>query len=213
MNYIGKKYNNLTVIEYGARDSMGRMRVLCMCDCGNIKSYDMYSVKSGNTKSCGCFRSTIAKNKMTKHGMSNTRLFKTWVQMRQRCSCETSKKYKYYGGRGIFVCNEWEEFNNFYEWSKESGYNDELTIERIDVNGNYCPENCTWIKSELQQRNKRSNVKIEYNGETKILKDWCNDLNLNYKLSSGRLKAGWSVERTFSNNYGIPFNRKTLQRG
>lgn len=208
MNYIGVQYNYLTVLKLDERDNNWKMRFICKCDCGNVKSYDAYSVKSGSTKSCGCKKSSFCKEANVRHGMSKTRLFKTWCSMKRRCYGKSSDTYKYYGKRGINVCEDWMIFENFMNWAFKSGYSDNLTIERLDVNGNYCPENCTWIERALQQKNKRSNVIIEYNGETKILKDWCTELNIDYKTASGRLKSGWDIERTFSNNYGIPFNRK-----
>jgi hypothetical protein len=118
---------------------------------------------------------------MTTHGMTNTRPYYIWSSMRERCFNPNSQAYSNYGGRGITVCQEWkDDFMSFYNWAINNGYTDELSIDRIDVNGNYCPENCRWITMYEQQNNKRTSVMITYNGKTQNLKMWCDELNLNY---------------------------------
>lgn len=117
--------------------------------------------------------------------------------MRQRCSNKNLSCYKNYGGRGISVCDEWKDsFESFYEWAICNGYKEGLSIERINNNGNYCPDNCKWIKKSAQANNRRRNKHIEYKGETHNLSEWCNILGVSYSLVHNRMnKLGWSFER------------------
>lgn len=130
---------------------------------------------------------------MRTHGLSNTKIYKVYLSMLNRCYKNYDKFYPYYGGRGITVCKEWrEDFLAFYDWSMANGYNDGLSIERKDVNGNYCPENCTWITMPEQQRNKRNNVHIFYNGEDMLLVDVAKELGVVPSAISQRIKNGKS---------------------
>ena len=167
---------------------------LCKCDCGNIVSIRGYSLRSGNTQSCGCIqKETNIKLRQT-HGMAKTRLYNIWQSMKRRCSSPTMSCYKYYGGRGIKVCNEWQSFEPFCEWALANGYTENLTIDRIDVNGNYALSNCRWITIQEQQRNKRRNHYITLNGETKLLKDWADGLGITTATLLERLERWDSVE-------------------
>jgi len=131
-------------------------------------------------------------------GMSNTRIYRCWNRMKHRCYNVNNKDYKHYGGRGITVCDEWLDdilgFTNFYYWAMSSGYSDDLTIDRIDVNGNYEPSNCRWATIFEQRNNMRSNVVLTYNGETHNLKQWADKLGLVYRALCSRYERGWSVE-------------------
>lgn len=130
-------------------------------------------------------------NNNYKHGGKGTRLFHTWVDMRQRCSNPHNHAYKNYGGRGIKVCSEWESFRAFQSWALSNGYKEELTIDRIDVNGNYCPENCRWVNAIVQGLNRRNNRHITYKGQTKTLKEWAEIYNMHYDKLRWRLN-NWS---------------------
>jgi len=138
----------------------------------------------------------------TTHGLSQdengktTRMYGIWSRMKQRCNCKTCNDYAIYGGRGIKVCNEWNDYAVFHSWAMSNGYDDTLTIERVDVNGDYCPENCKWITREEQARNKRNNRRITYNGETKILQEWARTIGIEHSLLRYRL-AHWGIEKTF----------------
>ena len=134
------------------------------CDCGNIIIRPNSYVVSGNTKSCGC--------RAVKHGNCKHPLYTVWIGMRRRCRDKNHKDYHNYGGRGIKVCNEWQDFRTFLEWGMRSGYKKGLTIDRIDVNGNYCPDNCRWATAYVQSNNTRSNHPITINGITKNAKQW-----------------------------------------
>lgn len=130
-----------------------------------------------------------------KHGLYKNRLYGIWSNMKTRCCSETYHLYKDYGARGIEVCDEWlNDFEHFYNWAISNGYQDNLTIDRINNNGNYEPSNCRWVDMKTQNRNRRSNVWLECRGQKKILNDWAKDLNVDRRTISRRLKLGWSVE-------------------
>ena len=130
-------------------------------------------------------------NPYYKHGMSDTRLHKIWMKMRGRCYVVNNDHYKWYGARGITICNEWrDDFKAFYDWSMAHGYRDDLTIDRIDVNGNYCPENCRWVTMKEQCNNKRSNVYLEINGVTKNVRQWSEETGVKYATIYMRHKRG-----------------------
>lgn len=146
---------------------------------------------AGDSVSCGCYR----KEKVTKHGLYNTRLHSIWNSMITRCYNKNRKSYKNYGERGIKVCEEWRNnFQAFYDWSMSNGYNDNLTIDRIDNDENYSPNNCRWVDYKTQARNRRSNRKYTINSETRCLSEWCEILNLNYSTVIKRLDiCHWSI--------------------
>lgn len=133
-----------------------------------------------------------------KHGYAGNnrcRLYNTWLNIKQRCNNPTNTRYKNYGGRGIKVCEEWaNNFISFKNWAIKNNYNDNLTIDRIDVNGNYEPSNCRWISNKTQQNNRTNNRIIEFNGEKKTLKEWSETLNIKYNTLQKRLNKGWAIE-------------------
>ncbi|WP_339260903.1 hypothetical protein [Lysinibacillus sp. FSL K6-3209] len=135
---------------------------------------------------------------MTKtHGQSGTKLYYVWVEMRQRCRNVKSKKYKHYGGRGIQVCNEWQKFENFFKWSHSNGYKEGLSLDRIDVNGNYEPTNCRWATQLVQVNNTRKTPMYYYKGKEQSLADWARELNLNYYTLRSRARIGWTPKAMF----------------
>lgn len=131
-------------------------RYLCLCDCGEETIVRLEYLRSGHTQSCGCHRVATSAMLNLRHGCARgERLYKTWAGMKQRCLNPNVKGFKYYGGRGIRVCEEWMEFEPFRDWALANGYRDDLTIERVDVNGDYKPSNCTWIPKSDQSKNRR----------------------------------------------------------
>ena len=185
---IGKKFNKLTVVKYIGVKNHNR-QYLCMCDCGKQKIVRYSHLKNGSIKSCGCL---LNNKKSITHGLwhFNPRLYKIWQMMIDRCKNKKSKSYKYYGNRGINVCEKWHDAKKFMEWAIKNGYKDDLTIERIDVNGNYCPENCKFITKQEQTRNKRTNTIIEINGEKKCMAEWSEKMNIDYRTLLKRIKNG-----------------------
>lgn len=191
---IGKRFNRLIVIEeLSSRSKDGDKVYKCQCDCGNYVCVIGKSLRNGNTKSCGCLRNEKLKSRVTTHGKSNTKMYAVWCSMKARCYNNNDKYYKSYGERGVVVCGEWlNDFMNFYEWSMNNGYKDNLTIDRIDVNGNYEPDNCRWVTMKEQNNNKRNNLYITYNGKTQTAKQWSDTLGIKSGTIRMRHHRGWS---------------------
>lgn len=184
---IGEKYGRLTVLD----NTQGCYKILCKCDCGVIKTYQSGNLKSGATRSCGCLKN-LGNN--LKHGDRHTRLYKIWKAMRERCNTKSCSAYKNYGARGIKVCSEWNDYLTFKEWALSSGYTDELTIDRINVNDNYEPSNCRWATYKNQANNTRHNHFVTFNNETKTISEWADILGVKPHLILNRIRRGWSVE-------------------
>ena len=199
----GQKFCRLTVIErandYVYPSGRHRAQWLCKCDCGNETIVKANDLKGGHTNSCGCLNKEKTKERSTKHRMSHSRIYNAWSHMKQRCLDKNSNDYNDYGGRGIKVCNEWLEFEPFYKWATENSYNDSLSIDRIDVDGNYEPSNCRWVDMKTQQNNRRNNHYITYDGKTQTMKQWSEELNINYSTLRQRINdLGWSIDRAFN---------------
>lgn len=200
IDMIGKRFGRLTVIEQSDDTEPGRPRYLCRCDCGNERVVRGISLRKGDTQSCGCIKKERAKalsESHIKHGKTKTRLYRIWFSMRRRCYKSTSPDYARYGGRGITVCDEWKDsFQAFYEWSVANGYLENLTIDRIDNEGDYSPQNCRWVNAEVQNNNTRRNYYITHDGETLTLAQWAKKCGINKNTLYSRLtKYGWSIER------------------
>lgn len=160
VNYIGKKFGRLTVIEYYGKAKDKCSLWLCSCECGGTKVARSSNLKKGFTLSCGCLQKEYREN-FNNHKKGKitieTRLHRIWKAIKSRCYNENTKNFKWYGERGIKVCDEWKNnYKSFEKWALENGYQDDLTIDRIDVNGNYEPSNCRWITLKEQQQNKRN---------------------------------------------------------
>jgi hypothetical protein len=176
---------------------------LCKCECGNLKVVRGVHLSKGLIQSCGCLQketiAQISKEKRTTHNQSNNRIYGIYKHIQHRCYLTTDKDYVNYGKRGITMCDEWKNnFMSFYDWAMSNGYKENLTIDRIDVNGNYEPNNCRWVTREQQNKNTRRTIKITFNGETHNLREWSNILNISYWTLKDRLNRGWSFERTLS---------------
>lgn len=155
----------LLVLEFSHKSIHGRSQWRCLCECGNTTVVDKTKLISGKTKSCGCISLNLLKERSISHGMSNTPLHVKWKAIKARCYNPNNVSYPIYGGRGVEVCEEWKtNFNTFYAWAMENNWEKGLSIERIDVNGNYCPENCKLIPQSQQGWNKRNTLKVIFNG-------------------------------------------------
>lgn len=173
----------------------------CECKCGNIKDIREDSLKK-YTRSCGCLilESARQKGRGNKHGMSHTRIYNIWAGMKSRCCNPKDTSYYLYGARGITVCTEWlNDFQAFYEWALENGYADNLTIDRIDVNGNYEPSNCRWATAKEQRENQRQ-YEITYNGETHTLLEWSDITGIKYATLLWRYNQKWNPEKILDNH-------------
>ena len=194
--YINQKIARLLLIRYiPARN--GR-KWECLCDCGNKIIVKESHLREGSVKSCGCLKKEYAKKGNIVHGLSKTRLHRIYRGMIDRCTAHKHIHYKNYGGRGISICKEWlgeKGFINFYDWAMKNGYMDNLSIDRIDNSGNYCPENCKWSTSLQQQNNTRINHKIEYNGEKLTLSQIARKYNFNVSTLYNRIKKWKDIKK------------------
>ena len=174
----------------------------CDCDCGGKAIVRVDRISKGTTKSCGCLLNERIQS-ITMHGESKTRLHKVWEAMHERCERPGGTYYKDYGGRGIRVCEEWSQYTAFAEWARANGYDEtaprgQCTIERKDVNGDYCPDNCCWTTQKEQSRNRRSSRFLTHNGETHTVAEWAEITGIRARLIYKRLYAGWPTERALS---------------
>lgn len=197
----GQTFGRLTVVE--RTENKGKDAAwLCRCQCGKEISVTGHHLKTGHTKSCGCYKTQLIieqGRKNATHGMKKTRLYKIWSSMKVRCSDPNVENYPAYGGRGINVCEEWRSsFESFRDWAFANGYNNKLTIDRIDVNGNYEPSNCRWATIKEQSNNKRTNRLISYKGKTQTLTQWADEIGFLPSTLSERIRTGWSIEKALT---------------
>ena len=192
----GQRFGKLTVIEIAEHIKGRHIKWRCVCDCGQEVVSSVIYLTQGKKKHCGC-------GKPFSYRLSYPRLHRIWSNMKFRCNNANDDRYEDYGGRGITVCQEWQEsFEVFCKWALNNGYAENLTLDRIDVNGNYEPSNCRWITSFEQMSNMRKNVNLTYKGETKHLSEWCRILNVKHTTIAYRLKNGYSVEEAFETPIG-----------
>lgn len=199
----GKRFGRLTVI--GVEDNGKRKTYYaCRCDCGNVKVIRADALIGGCTVSCGCKKKEQDRVNLTanhSHKMSGTRLYVIWNGLKGRCNNPNDPRYYRYGGRGISVCEEWNtSFQSFYDWAISNGYSDDLTIDRIDNDGNYEPTNCRWTTSKEQCNNRSSNINIKIGNATKTLTEWCEIFNVDTKRTMTRYsRDGFvSIDRLFN---------------
>lgn len=194
IDITGNKYNRLTVLERVEGTTPATWR--CICDCGNITFVRGQNLKSGAVKSCGC----LLHEKHNTHHLSQTKIYHIWHAMINRCYYKKGKAYKNYGGRGIKVCEDWKKsFDSFYAWSIDNGYQEGLSIERINNNDDYKPTNCKWIKRSEQAQNRRRNYSVTINGVTKNLTEWCIEYGVDYGLVHNRChKLHWDFEKALT---------------
>ena len=191
-NLAQKRFGSLLVIGVAKKkfEKYGNSSWACLCDCGNITIKSTTQLNKNKHSSCGCVTSNI------RHGENKTKLHRIWMTMRERTTRKKCQSYKHYGGRGIKVCEEWQTYENFRDWALSSGYEEGLSIERVDNDGDYCPENCVWADRYTQANNKRTNVKITLDGQTKTMSEWARDYGICYKLVHARInKLGQSPEK------------------
>lgn len=203
-NLLGQRFGKLTVIELSGANAHKERTWKCRCDCGKETFVNTYALVHGHTRSCGCLVFEISKEINKTHGQSNSKLAYAYTNMLTRCYNKNYKYYANYSGRGITVCDEWlGKYGRirFFEWAKSNGFSPELTLDRIDVNGNYCPNNCRWATMKVQQNNRTNNSRYEYNGEVKTLAEWADYFGIKYATLQAMIKRhGFqqSIERILS---------------
>lgn len=205
----GQKFGYLTVVERDVehRRPNGKTRTYwrCKCDCGNDVTVAADALRRGDQVSCGCYRRQSASQQFATHGKTKNRLYTVWAGIKARCYNPNTRVYPYYGGRGIQMCDEWKnDFSSFYDWMTANGYDEnakrgEFTIDRIDPNGNYSPENCRLVTQLEQMNNVRSNHIITYNDESHTIAEWSRMTGINqFKIRNRIVNLGWSVERALT---------------
>lgn len=193
IDLTGHRFSRLTVLGFVGVSDNGQALWECLCECGNIKTVAGHKLRGGEIKSCGCAHYKYG------HGMTNTRLYNIWCTMKARCTNPNSNKYGRYGGRGIKVCSEWlSDFKAFYDWAMANDYSEELSIDRIDYNGDYNPENCRWVTAKEQANNTSNNVLLTYNEQIHTISEWAEMCGLTYSALYHRLGRGWPLEKALS---------------
>ena len=195
---IGKKFGRLYVICRNGNSSNHSKQYLCRCDCGKDKTVIGIYLLDGRVKSCGCLNIDMVSKRNKTHGMTKTRLFRIWQNIITRCTNSNCSEFNIYGGRGITICDDWKyDFIAFKDWAINNGYSDNLSIDRIDVNGNYEPSNCRWADRKTQARNTRVNHFYTYKGETKTIAEWAEIKGIKYKCLWNRIKRNYPEEKIF----------------
>lgn len=204
----GQRFGLLVVVEKAeSRVTSGghkKSRFICKCDCGRVVAVDGQSLLSGNSKSCGCRKKSILPEINKTHGGTHERLYRIWSSMKTRCFNPHSRGYKWYGARGITVCKEWIDFANFRSWAKLNGYDEsaekwDCTLDRIDVNKGYSPDNCRFVEMKKQQNNRRSNTLVTMQGKTQTLQQWCEELGIKPSTACMRFtKYGMTIQEALT---------------
>lgn len=214
INLAGKRFGRLIVVER-ADTLNGHVRWRCKCDCGKERIVYGSSLKSGNTTSCGCYKTENAKRLYSGARQKDTRLYAVWNGIKQRCLNENNHAFHNYGGRGIKICDEWaSNYESFYNWAVRSGYQKGLQIDRIDNNGDYCEDNCRFVRADIQANNKRNVVLHTINGESKSLPQWCREYNQPYSLVRQRVyKLGWPLQAALTLPKGRKYSKAYPEKG
>lgn len=201
------RYGRLEIIGEAPKRH-GHAHVTCRCDCGTIKEIALASLKRGLTKSCGCYRKERGPGNK-RHGYTDTRTYKVWLSMRQRCLNPNNPAYSNYGGRGVSIAPEWDSFEQF--WADMGDVPDDMSIERIDNDGNYEPANCRWATRLEQGRNTRKCRPITFQGVTKTITEWAEQFGIEKSTLSQRIRNGWDMERALNQSPLQYHNRSVTQ--
>ena len=195
-NIEGKKFNRLTVIKY-----LGHSKWLCKCDCGNHTIVAASRLKNGTTKSCGCLQLEFVKKGAHRiHGLSKSKLSYVLGNMIERCYNPKNNRYKHYGARGIRVCDEWlNNHKSFYDWALANGYHEGLSIDRIDNDKDYSPENCRFVDNTVQMNNRSDNHYLTYQGKTMTISQWEKEIGIPRSTIQARInKLHWSIDKALT---------------
>lgn len=194
-NLAGKVFGYWTVVERAENHPIKRSaRWLCECECGTRRVIGAAELRHGRSKSCGCHKNDYNRT----HGGKGTRLYEIWRQMRYRCENQGNQAYEKYGARGISVCKEWHDFSEFRKWALANGYEDSLSIDRIDNDKGYNPDNCRWATSKMQMNNRGMCNLLEFNGEKLTVSQWSEKLGIPRSTLLNRIKRGWDIEKALT---------------
>lgn len=193
---LGSRFGRLTVIRYAGTNKWGTRMWECLCDCGKTVLRPSGRLNNEAVRSCGCYQRDLLSAQRAIHKESHTRLHNIWLGMQNRCNNPRSPGYRLWGGKGVRVCEEWSEYVSFRDWALSSGYAENLSIDRIDVNGNYEPLNCRWATGKEQNNNRGEyNRVLEFGGKRRTLAEWADELGINHKTLYSRIvQYGWDVE-------------------
>lgn len=208
INEVGNKYGRLLVTKYVGKIK-NKTSWECICDCGNTKIVPGINLRTGQTRSCGCLHREQLIARQKKYDVPK-RLRYIWHKIIDRCENEKNVAYKYYGGKGIKVCDTWHDSYQFFQWAMSNGYSENLTIDRINFNGNYEPNNCRWVSFKKQQNNKSNNRYETINGITKTVQEWCEYYEVKTALVWNRLTRGWAFEDALLKPSQKEFNGKRV---
>ena len=187
----GMRFGRLVVVcDTGERSKSKKVLWFCRCDCGQSLVTEAQNLIIGDTRSCGCLKT----DKITTHKMTKTRLYRRWADMLSRCRNPNLKNYHNYGGRGIEVCDEWQEYEAFAEWSLANGYRGDLIIDRINVDGNYEPGNCRWTTRKVSDNNRRDSIRVNINGRAYTPKELSKIAKVTHQTMLERIRRGESGE-------------------
>ena len=188
IDLTNKRFGRLAVIRLAGKNKWGNMLWLCKCDCGNDHVVPSAKLIQGKSKSCGCYAIEVKSNKATRHGLTKggvkPRTFTIWNNIKARCLNTRAINYKNYGGRGISICDEWMSFEEFHKWAVNNGYRDNLTIDRIDNNGYYYPDNCRWISRGENAGRNRNTILLTVNSETKSISAIAREVGISRQMIS-----------------------------
>ena len=191
INLVEKRFGRWKVIGE-AEPKNERTMWKCKCDCGTVRNVESYALRNGKTLSCGCYRDEKTAKRSSKHNMCETKLYYIYKGMKSRCNNKNVEAYGNYGGRGIGICSEWkDDFNQFLNWAYQNGYDEGLTIDRINNDGNYSPNNCRWVTMKVQQNNRNNNVKPVIDRREYKIKELSQETGINENTLYKRFQKGW----------------------
>lgn len=206
-NLVGQSFGRLTVVRFHGYTDDGSKLWDCVCECGNKRVLTSYRLTSGRTKSCGCLHNELLGKRVATHGGTHERLYIVWTDAKRRCEKTYDKKYSCYGGRGIKLCAEWQDYAKFREWALNNGYDEtaetgQCTLDRIDVDGDYCPENCRWIPMSEQRYNCRNTIYVDWNGKKYTFGQLSKICGIPARILHSRIHVrNWAVDKAVNTPY------------